>query len=141
MTLGDTFHIGKRRRFSLGTHIFAGLNHWRSSYSAHSPGEGVNGHDTVTRTLPLAGGQFELGYRLHRRVGLYRVLGGPISTASSYAVTFFHAGLGLSSYLRQACDRASMSRVHCGTIMAGARREHVAEGTHGQGSNRSWPGG
>jgi hypothetical protein len=100
VTIGHTFHIGKRRRFSLGTHLYAGLNHWRSSYSVDFPDEGVKGRETVTRNLPLAGGQLELGYRFHRRVGLHWVLGGPFPTASSYAITFFHAGLGLSFYLR-----------------------------------------
>lgn len=100
VTLGHTFHLGKRRRFSLGTHLYAGLNHWRSSYSLNYPDEGVKGRDTVTRNLPIAGGQFEFGYRLHRRVGLHAVLGGPFPTGSSYAITFFHAGLGLSFYLR-----------------------------------------
>jgi hypothetical protein len=99
-TLGHTFHIGQRRRFSLGTHLYGGWNHWRSAYAVNYPDEGINGEATVSRNHPLAGGQVELGYRFHRRVGVHMVLGGPFPTHSSYAITIFHVGLGLTVHLR-----------------------------------------
>lgn len=98
-TLGHTFHMGQRRRFSLGTHLYGGWNHWRSMYAVNYPNEGVSGEATVSRNHPIAGGQVELGFRFHRRVGVHVVLGGPFPTHSSYAITIFHAGLGLTFHL------------------------------------------
>jgi hypothetical protein len=99
-TFGHTFHIGQRRRFSLGTHLYGGWNHWRSAYAVNYPNEDVSGEATVSRNHPIAGGQVELGFRFHRRVGVHMVLGGPFPTHSSYAITIFHVGLGLTFHLR-----------------------------------------
>ena len=99
-TFGHSFHLGKRRRFSLGTHLYGGWNHWRSSYAVNYPNEDVSGEATVSRNHLIAGGQLEFGYRFHRRVGVHAVLGGPFPTQSSYAITIFHVGLGLTVHLR-----------------------------------------
>jgi hypothetical protein len=99
-TFGHTFHLGKRRRFAFGTHLYGGWNHWRSSYSLNYPHEGVSGEETVARNHAIVGGQIELGYRFHRRVGVHAVLGGPFPIQSSYAITLFHVGLGLTVHLR-----------------------------------------
>lgn len=98
--LGHTFHMGKRRRVGLGLHAYGGWNYWRSAYSVDYTGEGVSGRAVVDRHLGVIGGELRLGYRFHRRVGANFVMGAPAPTASSYAITFAHLGLGLSFYLR-----------------------------------------
>jgi hypothetical protein len=98
--LGHSVHMGKRRRFALGLHGYGGWNYWRSAYTVDYAGEDVSGRAVVDRHLPVVGGELRLGYRVHRRVGLTMVLGAPVPSASSYGITWAHAGLGLSFHLR-----------------------------------------
>jgi hypothetical protein len=98
--VGHSFHLGKRRRFALGLHGYGGWNYWRSAYTVEFPAEQVSGQAVVDRHLGVLGAELRLGYRVHERVGLNLVFGAPFPTASSYAITFAHAGLGLSFYLR-----------------------------------------
>lgn len=100
VTAGHGFHMGKRRRVYLGTHLYAGWNHWRSSYSLNYPSEGVSGSATVSRNHFVSGGQLTFGYRVARRVGLNLLIGAPFPTISSYVVGLAHAGLGLTVHLR-----------------------------------------
>ena len=100
VTVGHTFHLGRRRRLSLGTHLYGGLNHWVSSYSLRYPDEGVEGSANVARSLFVGGGQLEFGYRFSRRVGMQVLLGAPFPINSSYAQGLFFAGLGLTVHLR-----------------------------------------
>jgi hypothetical protein len=98
--LGHTFHMGARRRVALGLHAYGGWNYWRSSYSLDYADENVSGSAVVDRHLAVIGGELRLAYRFHRRVGVNLAIGAPAPTASSYAITFAHLGLGLSFYLR-----------------------------------------
>ena len=99
-TVGHTLHVGQQRRASLGLHVFAGWNHWRSAFTVRYPGEGVEGSATVSRDLFVSGAELKAAYRLSRRVGLHLVAGVPFPTASSYAIGLFFIGAGLSTYLR-----------------------------------------
>lgn len=100
LTAGHSFYMGRRRRAGLGLHLFAGLNHWRSAYTLHYPDEMIHGSAVVARNKFVAGGQIMFDYRLSRRVGLYVLAGGPFPFQSSYVVTIFAVGLGLTVYLR-----------------------------------------
>lgn len=99
---GHRFHMGKRRRVELGTHLYAGLNHWLSRYEVDYPSVDVSGSASVARATFVFGGQLELGYRVSQRVGIQLVLGAPIPTrrSSSYVQSLAFAGLGLTIYLR-----------------------------------------
>lgn len=99
-TAGHTFHMGKRRRWSLGMHLYAGLNHWRSDYTVTYEAEDVHGSAVVTRNDFVVGGQLKVAYRFHRHFGVGIVLGGPFPTESSYQTSMFHVGAGLVYYLR-----------------------------------------
>lgn len=81
--VGHTVHTGRRRRFSLGLHVFGGWNGWRSAYTVSYPAEVVSGSAVVVRHKPVVGGELRLGYRFHRRVGLNAVAGGVFPTGSS----------------------------------------------------------
>lgn len=98
--VGHTVHLGARRRFALGAHLYGGWNYWRSAYSVSYPAEEVSGSAVVDRHLAVVGGELRVGYRLHRRVGVNLAMGAPFPTASSYAITIAHLGLGLSFFLR-----------------------------------------
>jgi hypothetical protein len=98
-TVGHTFHLGTRRRWSLGLAWYAGWNHWRSDHGVTYAAEDVHGHDVVTDDLFVTGGQVRVGWRVHRHVGLDLVVGAPVPTASSYAVTLANVGLGLSFFV------------------------------------------
>lgn len=100
LRIGHTFHMGSRRRASLGFHLFAGLHEWISSYSVLYANEGVSGSSTVKRSLLVSGGELDFAYRFSERVGLYLALSAPFPYQSSYAQTIFHAGAGLTFYLR-----------------------------------------
>lgn len=100
VTAGHTFYLGKRRRAGLGLHLFAGLNAWRSAYSLDYPTEMIHGSAVVARNKFVAGGQLMFDVRLARRVGLYLLAGGPFPSESSYVVTIFSVGIGLTFYLR-----------------------------------------
>lgn len=98
--VGHTVHMGRRRRLGLGLHVFGGWNYWRSAYSVHYPEAEVSGSAVVDRHLAVVGGEVRVTYRLHRRVGVNLAIGAPAPTASNYAITIAHLGLGLSFYLR-----------------------------------------
>lgn len=98
--IGHSFHLGVRRRASLGFHLFAGLHEWISSYSVVYANEGVSGSSTAKRSLLISGGELDFAYRFSERVGLYLALSAPFPYQSSYAQTFFHVGAGLTFYLR-----------------------------------------
>ncbi|MEZ4448374.1 MAG: hypothetical protein R3B09_02765 [Nannocystaceae bacterium] len=98
--VGHTVHMGARRRWALGLHLYGGANYWRSAYSVAYPGEAVSGSAVVDRLLGVIGGELRLGYRFHRRVGANLAMGGPFPTSSSYGITLAHLGLGLSFFLR-----------------------------------------
>jgi len=80
--------------------VYGGWNDWRSAYSVDYPQEGVSGRAVVARHFGVLGGELRRGYRVHRRVGINLALGAPAPTASSYAVTLAHIGLGLTFHLR-----------------------------------------
>lgn len=97
---GHGFWMGERRRVYLGTHLYAGWNHWLSSYAVNYADESVSGSAKVSRDHFVSGGQLSLGYRFSRRVGVHMLIGGPFPTASSYAIGIAFAGLGLTVHLR-----------------------------------------
>ena len=102
LLVGHRFHMGKRRRVELGTHLYAGLNHWLSRYEVDYPSVDVQGSASVSRATFVFGGQVELGYRFSRRVGGQLIFGAPIPTprTSSYVQGLAFAGLGMTVYLR-----------------------------------------
>jgi hypothetical protein len=100
VTVGHTFHMGRRRRVAFGLHLFGGLNHWISSYTLRYPNEGVSGSGTVTRDHFVTGAELKLSYRFSKHVGLNLVAGAPFPTESSYVVGMFFIGAGLTFYLR-----------------------------------------
>lgn len=99
---GHRFHMGKRRRVELGTHLYGGLNHWLSSYAVEYAAVDVQGSAAVSRATFVFGGQLELGFRFTRRIGGQLVMGAPIPTprSSSYVQSLVFVGLGLTIYLR-----------------------------------------
>lgn len=100
LTVGHTFHMGKRRRAALGMHLHGGLNHWLSAYTLEYAQEGVHGEAQVRRNRFVAGAELSFAYRLSRHVGTHVTLGGPFPSQSSYLVGMFFVGAGLSFYLR-----------------------------------------
>ncbi len=100
VSVGHTFHVGKRRRVGLGTHVWGGWNHWSSAYRVRYAEEGIEGRQAVRRNHFIGGGQFELDVRLARWVGLNFVVGAPFPTQTSYAITMLFVGLGPTFYLR-----------------------------------------
>lgn len=98
--VGHTLHMGQRRRFSVGLHAYAGLNHWRSAYSVRYEAEDVSGKAELHRSTGIVGGELRLGYRFHRNVGAHVLAGAPLPTHSSYVISLAQLGLGLSFYLR-----------------------------------------
>jgi hypothetical protein len=100
VTLGHSFHMGARRRFALGLHLFGGLNHWISSYTVRYPNEGVNASATVTRDHFVSGLELKMSYRFSKHVGANLIMGAPFPYPSSYVVGMFFVGGGLSFYLR-----------------------------------------
>lgn len=99
LVAGHTFHLLPGRELSLGMHVYAGWNRWISSYSVSYPDEDVQGSATVERDHLVTGGQLTLAGRVADWLGLHVVLGGPFPTESSYVVSMFHVGVGLSFYL------------------------------------------
>lgn len=100
LTAGHGFWMGKRRRVYLGTHLYGGWNHWRSSYAVDYASEAVNGRATVARNHFVAGAQLGLGYRVSERIGVHMLIGGPFPIRSSYAIGMAFAGVGLTLHLR-----------------------------------------
>jgi hypothetical protein len=100
MTIGHGFWMGKRRRVYLGMHLYAGWNHWLSSYEVDYAAESVSGKAKVSRSHSIGGGQLSFGYRFSQRVGVHTLIGAPFPTASSYAIGIAFAGLGLTVHLR-----------------------------------------
>ncbi|HLT37929.1 MAG TPA: hypothetical protein VK034_16705 [Enhygromyxa sp.] len=98
--MGHGFWMGKHRRAYLGVRLYAGMNHWLSSYTVEYPDESVRGSAKVYRNHFVGGGQLALGYRFSERVGVQALIGAPFPTASSYAIGIAFAGLGLSVHLR-----------------------------------------
>lgn len=99
-SLGHTFHLGKRRRSSLGFHLYGGLNQWISSYEVNYANEGVRGAATVSRTKFVVGGELRYAYRISEYVGIHVAMGAPFPTESSYVNSLAHINAGLSFYLR-----------------------------------------
>lgn len=97
-TVGTTFHMAPKRRFGLGIHWFAGLNHWQSDYRVAYADEDFEGEATVVDDLFVTGGQLTLSYRFSRHVGVNLAAVAPLPLDSSYAITFGHIGLGLTFY-------------------------------------------
>jgi len=102
LSAGHTFHMGKRRRVQLGTHVYGGLNHWLSSYSLVYPMEDVSGSAKVARSTFVVGGELTIGYRFSRRVGANLIMGAPLPTrrSSSYVQGLAFVGVGLTIHLR-----------------------------------------
>jgi len=99
-TAGHTCQLGHRRRWAIGAHLYGGWNAWRSAYSVDYSAEDVSGDAVVTRHDFVAGGEVDVGYRFHSRVGVNVTFGTPFPTQSSYLITIAQGGLGLSFYLR-----------------------------------------
>jgi hypothetical protein len=99
-TFGHGFSMGKRRRVYLGTHVYAGWNHWLSSYTVRYLGEDVGGSAKVGRSHFVAGGQLGLGYRFTRRFATHLLIGAPFPTQSSYAIGLAFVGAGVTVHLR-----------------------------------------
>lgn len=100
VTAGHTLHLGARRRFALGLHLFGGWNRWVSAYSLRYPDEGVYGSATLERDHLVTGAELKMAYRFSRRVGLGLVMEAPFPYESSYVVGMFKVGVGLNFYLR-----------------------------------------
>lgn len=100
LSVGHTIHLGKRRRSSLGLHLYGGLNHWRSAYRVDYSEEGLVGHAVLRRSGVVLGGQLRYAYRISERVGVNVQLGGPFGPGSSYVRSMFQVGVGLTLYLR-----------------------------------------
>jgi hypothetical protein len=122
---GHGFYMGKRRRVYLGTHLYAGWNHWLSSYEVNYEAESVSGSAKVSRNHFVGGGQVSLGYRFSQRVGVHMLLGGPFPTSSSYAIGIAFAGLGLTVHLRSAQLDCSSAAIQTGiaTPLSSHKRE------------------
>jgi hypothetical protein len=100
VTVGHTFHLGASRRTAFGLHVFGGLNHWVSSYTLRYNTEGLVGSATVQRDHFVYGGALSFAYRFSRHVGLHLSATVPVPQPSSYVVTIFSVGTGLTFYLR-----------------------------------------
>jgi hypothetical protein len=96
---GHTFHMLDDRALSLALHAQFGWNRWISSYTLDYPAEDVRGEATVERTHFVVGAQLTLAWRVADYVGLNLVLGGPFPIYSSYVISMFHVGAGLTFYV------------------------------------------
>lgn len=99
-TAGHGFWMGKRRRFYLGTHLYAGWNYWLSQYKVRYPDEAVSGSAKIARSHVAVGAQLGFAYRFSKRWGIHVLVGGPFPTASSYAIGLVFGGIGLTLHLR-----------------------------------------
>jgi hypothetical protein len=96
LVAGHTFYVLESRALAIGLHGQGGWNHWISSYSLEYPAEGVSGKATIARDHFVLGGQLTASLRLIDHLGIQIVAGGPIPIESSYVVSMFHVGVGLT---------------------------------------------
>ena len=97
--LGHTLHLGKQRRFALGTHVWAGWNHYRKQVTVDFKQENVSGKAQTQFNHFLVTGEFSMAYRLHDNVGINLAVGAPFPTLSSYILTLLHANIGFTFYM------------------------------------------
>lgn len=101
VTLGHAFHLGKRRRSSLGLHAVAGLNVAHSTWTQAWLREGFEGTATTTFPAFTFGPEVDYHFRFSRRVGFDLLIGGTCPCLPSPpAGSLLRVGGGLTVYLR-----------------------------------------
>lgn len=100
LSVGHTFHFGRRRRAALGVHLLAGVHVLHQRWRLEWLREGLSGQGRATHTEFTFGPEVDFHVRLSRRVGLNLVLGGVCTCLPSTAGSYVRAGAGLTFYLR-----------------------------------------
>ena len=101
LTVGHSFHLGVRRRASLGLHLFGGWTHVFSQASLVRPDLGIDRQVSDNYGLLNSGTLLKFDYRFSQYVGLSLQAAVPFwKVQPSYVATIFHVGVGLTAYLR-----------------------------------------
>ena len=92
LTVGHSFHLGVRRRASLGLHLFGGWTHVFSQASLVRPDLGINRQVSDNYGLLNSGTLLKFDYRFSQYVGLSLQAAVPFwKVQPSYVATIFHA--------------------------------------------------
>ena len=101
VTIGHSFHMGVRRRASLGLHLFGGWTHVWSQASLVRPDLGIDRQVSDNYGLLNSGTLLKFDYRFSKYVGISLQAAVPFwKVQPSYVATIFHVGVGITAYLR-----------------------------------------
>ena len=101
LTVGHSFHLGVRRRASLGLHLFGGWTHVFSQASLVRPDLGIDRQVSDNYGLLNSGTLLKFDYRFSKYVGISLQAAVPFwKVQPSYVATIFHVGVGITAYLR-----------------------------------------
>lgn len=101
LTVGHTFHMGVRRRASLGLHLFGGWTHVFSQASLVRPDLGIDRQVSDNYGLLNSGAMLKFDYRFSQYIGLSLQAAVPFwKLQPSYVATIFHVGIGITAYLK-----------------------------------------
>jgi hypothetical protein len=100
VTAGHSFHMGQRRRATLGVHLFAGWTHVWSWATVVDERLDLDASASDDYGLFNAGALVKFDYRFSEWIGCHVQAAAPFGVGSSYVTTLFHVGIGLTAYLR-----------------------------------------
>lgn len=101
VTIGHTFHMGVRRRASLGLHLFGGWTHEWTQASLVRPDLGIDRQVRDNYGLFNSGTMLKFDYRFSKYIGLSLQAAVPFwKVQPSYVATIFHVGVGITAYVK-----------------------------------------
>lgn len=98
VTVGTSFHMGRKRNYTLGVHIFGGWTHVWSKAEADRDDLDFNSYVSDNYGHYNFGGILRFDWKFHKYVGMSLHAAAPFPVSPSYITTLFHVGAGLVIY-------------------------------------------
>lgn len=96
--VGTSFHMGKKRNYTLGVHFFGGWTHLWTKAAADRDDLDFNSSVSDNYGHYNFGGILKFDWRFYKYLGISIHAAGPFPVGPSYITTLFHVGLGLTVY-------------------------------------------
>jgi len=99
VTVGHSFHMGQKRRASLGMYLYGGWTQVWSQAAMNDDAHDFHRSFSDSYGKPNAGGMLTFDYRFSTYLGFTLQAAAPFPVGPSYVITLFHVGVGLTGYV------------------------------------------